>query len=331
MKKIFLFALVVTFANLTAQVKQIKFKEEYKHPATSLVFPNMFSGYKIDEVNAFDKKKRNICVDYKSQQADDKTIITIYVYPAGDGVEGRLRQEFLMNQTAINYRSKSERSFAPFSLIRFDDTYTVNGLLTTFTEDDASQGLISVYECGTWFLKVRITSNQLDKPKMVAVEKQIVSSLKPASLTALHPLQFPGKFSIGNAAYKDTLLLASSLGYALRKMSWARQNVAEKECRSGFPDLYLTMHVEAVSFFANLEFEADKKYGRKPATDKYLADLRKLIKDGYLEEYLVENYNGIFIIPETTVLDNKGFEAWKTANPVPEFIFSKLSADLYNE
>lgn len=335
MKKNNLFLLtlfiVSTFTSI-GQIKKIKFKDEYEHSSTNTVFPKTLFDYNLNEVNAFDKKKENVCVEYKSQNLEDNTKISIYIYPAFSGYEGRLRNEYLNSLKAINSFSKNKKEFKFDHTKIEDDNYIVNGLKTTFIDDENNNSELSIYECGTWFFKIRITSNKLNTSQIDSLEKEIIKKYNPTNFTKLKPLNLKGKVAIANIATRDSLFLASTIGSALQKLIWCKENISEKERKSGFPDLYLKLHLASINKFIDVEEEKKSfKMRRTELTGKFIDELKLLRSSGFLEEFIMEVYKEIMIVPDDVILDYVGYNEWKKTNTVPEFLFPTLYQDTYED
>ena len=79
-----------SYAQTHGQPRQLKVKGTYVHSPTMTEFPENLGGYQRQSVYSFDKKKENISSTYKSGQ----TTLSVYLYPAGDGSEGRLRNQY---------------------------------------------------------------------------------------------------------------------------------------------------------------------------------------------------------------------------------------------
>lgn len=329
--KVFLITLFIlsTFSSI-GQIKKIKFKDEYEHSSTNTVFSKTLFDYSLNEVNAFDKKKENVCVDYKSQNPDDNTKISIYIYPAFSGNEGRLRNEYLNSLKAINSISKNKIEFK-FEHIKIeDDNFIVNGLRTAFIDDENNNSKLSIYECGTWFFKIRITSNKLNTLQMDSLEKEITRKYNPTNFTKLKPLDLKGNVTIARIANRDSLFLVSTIGSALEKLIWCKENVSEKERKSGFPDLYLKLHITSINKFIDIEEEKKSfKMTRTELTGKFIDELKLLRSSGFLDEYIMEGYEKIMIVPEDVSLDYVGYNEWRKNNIIPEFLFPTLYQDTY--
>ena len=90
------------------------------------------------------------------------------------------------------------------------------------------------------------------------------------------------------------------------------KNLEEKEKYSGFQDLYIDMHKEALKQF--VLFEHKHKYSSKEETKEYLKSLNKIIDSPFLNEFLLEQYKMILIVPEDTILNFEEYHKWKSEN-----------------
>jgi hypothetical protein len=323
--------LISTFTTI-GQIKKIKFKDNYNHSSTNTVFPRTLLDYNLNEVNAFDKKRENVCVEYKSQNPEDNTKISIYIYPAFSGYEGRLRNEYLNSLKAINSFSKNKKEFKFDHTKIEDDNFIVNGLKTTFIDEENNNSELSIYECGTWFFKIRITSNKLNTSQIDSLEKEIIRKYNPTYFTKLKPLNIKGNVTFARIATRDSLFLASTMGSALEKLIWCQENVSEKERKSGFPDLYLKLHLASINKFIDVEEEKKSfKMTRTELTGKFIDELKLLRSSGFLDEFIMEGYEKIMIVPEDVSLDYVGYNEWRKNNTIPEFLFPTLYQDTYGE
>jgi hypothetical protein len=109
-------------------------------------------------------------------------------------------------------------------------------------------------------------------------------------------------------------MLGSAMGSAFKKISWALDNVDSLERAAGFPDLYLGLQVESLKEFT--QFEKRKKWNRQQSTTDYLNELNQIIESGFLEEFIMEQFDMIMIVPKETTFDFEGFQKWKEAHPI---------------
>lgn len=102
-KRILIFFTIVIGLNCQAQEwtkpKKIRFKDFYEHKFSNTEFPQTLNnGFELTKVYAFDKK--NIGVTYE-KNSKPKGKLNVYIYPAEDGTENRLRNEYLTSMQSV--------------------------------------------------------------------------------------------------------------------------------------------------------------------------------------------------------------------------------------
>lgn len=292
--------------------KIIKAKGEYIHSQTKMAFPEKFLSYQRKDVYSFDKKKTNIGVVYENEQK--QTTISFYIYPAGDGYEGRLRKEYLTAMQSIANFSDKGIHATQFAVRHEGEKYICNGFKAIIAEEHGKINTLTLFECGQWFFKVRITTNELDSTQFASLEKKIYSQYDPTKLTALNPLNSEADIYFSKAAFRDSILLGSAMGSAQKKISWALENVKENERASGFPDLYLNLQVESLKAF--MEFQHRFNYKKSEFTKQYLDELQLISDAGFLPEFVMEQFGMILIIPENTPSKYEEYKTWRLNNKI---------------
>ncbi len=287
--------------------KKISAKGEYTHSQAMIVFPEQIDIYKRKEIYSFDKKKTDIGVVYENQP--NQTTVSIYVYPAGDGYEGRLRKEYQKSMQSIVNVSNDGVHATQFAVRHEGEKYICNGFKAIIKDDKSKYNALTVYECGQWFLKVRITTSELDSSQIVSLEQKIYSQFDPTKLTETNPLNEKADVYFAKTAFRDSVLLGSAMGSAFKKIDWASENIKEKERASGFPDLYLNLQVESLKAF--MEFQHRKNFKKCEYTKQYLSELQLISDAGFLPEFVMEQFGMILIIPENTPIKYEEYEQWK--------------------
>lgn len=306
---IVLFILISTFyanGQERSTPKKIKIKGDYLHELTNTFFPKQFEYLKLKDIYSFNKENSNIGVTYENIQNYKTTTLTIYLYPAGDGVEGRLRNEYLKSMQSVANVNNGIHA-TQFAVKHEGEEYICNGFKAIFKGSNEYSSL-TLFECGTWFLKIRLTSNSLDSSQILSIERKVLDKYDPSKLTSLHPLNPKADVYFSKAAFRDSTLLGSVMGSAYRKIGWVMDNVSEKERASGFPDLYLNMHIE--SFIEFVKFEK-RNFSKSDFTREYLAELNSIINAGYLEEYIMEQNSMVMIVPDNIIFDFEGYYKWR--------------------
>ncbi|MFZ4455650.1 MAG: hypothetical protein ACOYOT_05455 [Bacteroidales bacterium] len=326
----FLFLVYIISGQEAYTQKKICAKGDYTHSQTMTVFPVIIDSFQRKDIYSFDKKKTNIGVVYENQQ--NETIISIYVYPAGDGYEGRLRKEYLKSLQSISNFTHKGIHVTQFAVKYEGEKYICNGFKAIFkndkskfnsltiyektilTNEEFKYNSLAVYECGKWFLKVRITSNDLDSTKIGTLEQKIYNQFDPTRLTALNPLDSLADVYFFKTAFRDSVLLGSAMGSAYKKIDWALANIKENERASGFPDLYLDLQVESLKEFLQYQYRFNEK--KSEFTTQYLKELQLISDAGFLPEFVMEQFGMIMIVPENRLLKYKAYDAWKQHNKI---------------
>ncbi|MBR5081785.1 MAG: hypothetical protein IKX35_04990 [Bacteroidales bacterium] len=308
-----LFALTLLLGQLQAQSpKKIKAKGDYVHAPTSAVFPLQLGDYHRDKLYSYDKKKENVGGVYES--ANKKTLLSVYVYPAGNGYDRRIHDEYseLMQELA-NYRGGLHAISNAVSYQ--NEGLKINGLKSVFTSSENENESLTLYECGKWWFKMRITSSDLDTCQMSQLEKNVMDYFVPTNYVKNDPLGLKFDVHVAPAAIPDSLMLCCVLGAIIGELQWIDENVDSLERISGFPSLYLEAQMASVEGFV----KAEKDHPELPGGEEIhhqLEQLNRIIDNGFLEEYLVDQYFGWLIIPKDTVIDSDAFLEWQAQNPI---------------
>ena len=301
------------------QPKEIKVKEDYTHPSTKMSFPkSLFGEYQRESVYSFDTKNDNIGVTYKKNQNVEKTTFSLYLYPAGDGYEGRLRGEYKKSLNSAFLAMTKEGLHATQEAVQYKgEKYICNGLKALFTTDNNDLSQLTVFESGTWFYKIRITTNQTDTTFLSNLEAKILQTFDPTTLADITSLNKLVDVYFAKSAFQDSVLLGSAMGSAYRKIKWLMENVNEKERATGFPDLYMNLHVEGLKAF--MEFQHRDEFKETKESDftiNYLHELQLISDADFLNEFVMEQYEMLLIIPENIPNKYDEYLKWKSQNNI---------------
>lgn len=314
MKKIIIITILILFAiqvkgQERKSLKKIKFNGDYIHSKTKTNFPTIFENYKLIDVYSFDKKDENIGVTYENVLNDKKTSISIYLYPTEEATEDRLRNEYFNSIQSIANFSKNGINAKQKLIKKIGEKYICNGIKAETKNDKNEITQLSLFECGTWFYKIRLTTNELDSTQVENIEKKVIEKFEPTRLTGLRKLNSKADIYFSKSAFCDSIMLGSTMGSAFKKVEWALKNVKENELASGFPGLYIEMHVESIKEF--IKFQEKYKYKKTQNTIDYLGELNSIVVSGFLREFLMEQYKMLLIVPDDKVLNFEAYEKWK--------------------
>ena len=135
-QKIITIFIIVIGLNCQAQElikpKKIRFKDGYNHKFSDTKFPqNLENGFKLTEVYAFDRKKKNIGVTYE-KNTEPKGKLNIYIYPAEDGAEDRLRSEYLTSMQSVSNLTDNGLGATQYPVKFSGKKYDSNGFKADF-------------------------------------------------------------------------------------------------------------------------------------------------------------------------------------------------------
>ena len=315
---VFIF-LIVPFTFVCGQArmqpKKITAKENYTHSSTKMIFPKtLFGEYQRESIYSFDRKNQNIGVSYGKNQNGVRTMFSLYLYPAGGGYEGRLRQEYQKSMQSVVATTKKGLHATQHAIQHKGEKYICNGFEAIFTTENNDLSQLSIFESGTWFYKIRITSSQTDTTLLSDLKTKILQIYDPTVLTDLTLLDEKVSVYYSKAAFRDSILLGSAMGSALEKIDWIMENVDEKERATGIPDLYLNFHVEGLKAF--MEFQHRFDFGKSDFTKNYLKELQLISDADFLNEFVMEQFGMILIIPENTPAKYDEYLKWKSQNNI---------------
>jgi hypothetical protein len=192
--------------------------------------------------------------------------------------------------------------------------YICKGIRALFTSEDKDLSLLTLFESGTWFYKIRLTTNLGDTTYLLNLEQEIVSKFDPTFLTELNPLTKHLTIFHSPTVYTDDIIFGSAVGSAIRKYEWTMDSVSRKEWATGCPDLYLSFHVDSWKEF--MKFQHRFNYRKSSFTEKFLRELQLISDAGFLNEFIMEQHDWLMFRPENVIFRVEEFQEWKKENNI---------------
>ena len=319
MKKILSFSLLVFLigCGLSSRLykpQKIKIDGDYIHQKTKLDFPENINDYKRGEITSFDEKDENIGVTYDLDNTNLFGEFTIYIYPAGTATESRLTQQYFASLQSIANVANKEIGAIQEILPYQKDGYRVNGLFAKI-DDGKKKTSLTLFECGKWFLKYRITTNSSKTDYMELLRDSLLKRFNPVDIVKKYPVKPEATIYIAPAAMQDSLLVTTIMGNPLNRLKWINENVDSLERCSGFPNLYLESHSIPMKEMINWYEENKTKYPRKSWDNKYILSIKKIIESGFLNEFLMDQHSMLLITPkEDMEFRFEDYYKWKEKN-----------------
>ena len=315
MKRILLISLVLLITVSSWAIikpREIKCVGNYVQPETLVSFPETFGQFKRVDIYSFDNTQTNIGVTYRSQNG---LLITVYIYPADEGTEDRLRSQFLFCLQQISDVSM-HKIHPTMELTSYSESvYKLNGLKAE-VDQTGNHTFLSLYECGEWFFKTRITANGFgNKESIKRTEQELLKQFNPTDLVRKAPLKSRSNIGMSRAALKDSLMVICQVGSALTKSKWALEHVDSLERAAGFPGYYLEMQVEGLKKILEVASE-HPTMTRRESTDAYLKELNLINNSGYLKEFIQDQYIVPMIGAQGTEANFEGYKKWIKQHPL---------------
>ena len=319
MKRLFLLAIVTLLSSTCYPQfygKKIKCKnQDYVHKKTGVTFPVELDRFSRGSLYAFDRKKENIGINY----SDDSLKTTVYVYPVQDGYEDRLRRSFLNCLMSIVVSEKSEGKGFEIEYTSFrSGNRRIHGYRSFFPYQ-GKKSLISLYECGHWWLKFRLTNEYFGEDSLIAIEERMRAKVDAAKLIESNPLGHKVSIYFQKTAFRDSLMLGCVMGGAFEKAKWLDENIDSLEMEAGIPSVYLEYY--EAGFNGMLKFaDENPDLSSTPQTKAMIESLRAVANAGYLREFISHNRT-VTAQSDTVTLNMDGFYEWVSEHPMNDELF----------
>ncbi len=272
----------------------------YEHAGSGAVFPAKVGALERGRLHAYDGAERDVSAAYG---LEDRMLITAYVYPAGRAQSGRLPSHFLrvigeMEQAAPRIELL-ERRLAPLE----GPPEGIAGFEARFrTGDGVKLDRVQVFQCGHWFLKLRVTHfsgyTELMEQNLAELRERIschgIAARNPAG--EIKQVQLDQALSDGDAA--------RWVAYGVGRITWMQTTMTPAQRAYGVPDQDYRFHHFALT--QALELHRGMTDSKSPTFDA----LAKIEAAGMLDEFIWLTYMPSLDPPEDLGLELQAFEAW---------------------
>ena len=273
-------------------------------------FPTEIENFHRKSITSFNKELSNISVEYKSVNHQENTHFTIYIYPAGVGFEDRLYDEYVLSLQAIANVANKEIKARQGPFYYTNNGYSFVGIRArTGNLKNTVQSMLIIFECGEYFLKYRIDTDQQNNDNLDSLSNQLFEIFNPSDIVNKYPLIPSSNIIVAPAAFKDSLTLYSVLAGAYSLSGWALENIDSLERCSGFPGMYLDGRTE--TFLEMTESWVDNSKGFKRYPNDYFESLVKIVEKGYLEEFLMDEYSMLLLSSDSINFEFENYFKWK--------------------
>lgn len=309
---------------VTAQpLKRLKNKGAYQHKKALAVFPVSVDSFVRTELAAYDPKREHMSATYQSGSFSNKTMVTVYIYPAGGAEQYRFRIHYL-GSLQMMANARLEDIDANQNYVNYTrDGYRVNGYEAYIKVNADKITALQLYECGRWFLKLRITSSVLDEEGIKQVFPRFVAAIDPVTIVDSDPISTQSEINIAPGALADSLLSGCVMSSTQAKIKWVQDNVDTLERLSGFPSLYLDMYATALDSFLSYA-DAHPDYEGSEKCLRYVSDIRRLKAEGFIDEFIMDELHNVMIVPEGKQFDFEAYYEWRRKHRIEYTLRSRI-------
>jgi len=297
--------------------RQINVQGDFLHKTTNISFPINWERFKRESITVFNKDSTNVGVSYLFNNPNQDIKFTIYIYPTENGIEHRIRDEYFNCLQAIATVSNQLINTTPKHVRVSKDGYKVLGLSGVISNENLRTVLV-LFECGKYFLKYRISSNNIDTSVLSDVSNKLIGKFSPIDIVKKQPLIQGSTINISPGITTDSSCLEAILAAVFAKSKWVYENVDSLEKCSGFPSLYFEEQRVTVDTMLN---RWGKLKHNKTRFDKFFDDLTDIRNSGFLNEFICDQYEGTLLLPDNIKLDLENYEIWKRrTNPTVRLV-----------
>ncbi|WES96213.1 hypothetical protein P2W68_15275 [Chryseobacterium arthrosphaerae] len=310
-KKLFitLFLLFITvFSQQRKNPINLAVKEDYTHAATSVIFPTLWSGFQRVEINSYDLQNKHIAVSYIQQKdKKTKTTLTLYLYPIRSTDNQTLRDYFLSYEYALNQNSNKGTNLTPSFGSLSNDQVKVNYIYSIFDHSmgelsffkgvkyTQKKSLLSIYECGGWNFKIRVSSDDMNKDQLTELKDKIENYFSVLNIASKKPLPIDKAPDIilSPVVKRDSMMTHATISAAQAKIDWLGKNMEKKELITGFNDMNIESEVYAIEKMLDFYKAHEKDWPMHDDTKKYFNEMLRIADNGRIKDHIYYKYNGV--------------------------------------
>lgn len=175
--------------------------------------------------------------------------------------------------------------------------------------------MVELFECGDWFFKIRVTAKNISLGELHNISTRFRDYINPANLVKHSTLTSQSTVYVAPAIMQDSGMAYCTLGSMLNTLAWYNKNVDSLERLAGVPHQYLEAQLTGFETFANY---ADSTQGKVKlqGSIEYIQDIKKLMKAGFLDEFLMEINDMMLIYPKGWKFDYRAYDLWTQQNKI---------------
>ena len=288
--------------------KKIKSDANFIHEVSGISAPMSLGELSRSDLKTSSKNDSVLSTEYSKDKTDLRYSFSIY--------PGALDEERLINFYTKSLRDKrfSPKEIESKPVFFKNENFKINGISGFYKHLD---NLINyrVYDAGFFVFVSELSQKDGDTIELKNKHDQLINEIVPTRIIEKNPITRLSDIYYAKAAFRDSLMLRSTMSSATNKMKWIYENIDKYERAAGIPGLYLNYQIAGINGFIDYTTEKNPKPSKGGAeTNIIMAFLKKLRDDDFLDEYLMESYEYLLIVPANTKFNYVGYENWKTSH-----------------
>ncbi|TQM22257.1 hypothetical protein FB551_1966 [Chryseobacterium aquifrigidense] len=316
---LFLFPVMIFSQDLKPN-KKIRSDADFSHIVSGMTAP--FSLGDFSRMGLFTNSKNDSVFAAEYENKSNDALFKFKIIPAF------LDEERLLNHY---YKDLTERKYIPKESEKVNKGVTfkegkfkLHGISSYFNHLNRLIN-VRVYDAGFWVFISEISQKGNDTLLLDKMHEEFLKNLQPAKIVQNNPLTRYSNIIYAPVAARDTVLLRITMSSATNKMKWIYENIDKYERASGIPGILLDFHIAGINGFIDYKTKKNSTSIKEGnfTVDKLISFFTKLRNDGFIDEYLMEQYNYLLSPPENHQFDYEGYQKWKLNNSVDYDVANK--------
>jgi hypothetical protein len=307
---IVLFSILFTtaFAQPRKKVTKLATNEDFIHPATSVIFPSLWSGFQREAIYSYDLQNNRIGVNYvQKKNKKSRTSVTFYIHPKRSHDNQFIRDSFTSYDYIFHQMANKGMDIKPSFGSLENDNIKVNYIYSILdrpvptydffsgTDYQDKKSLLSIYECGGWSFRTLVTSDDMTKDQLAELKDKIENYFGVLDIASKKPLPIDHlpEILLSPVVKRDSMMNNATLAAAKAKIEWLGKNLEKKELLTGFNDMNIESEVYAIEKMVEFYKTHEKEWPMHDDTKKYFSEMSRIADHRRIKDHIYYKYEGI--------------------------------------
>jgi len=292
--------------------KKIKSTIDFEHSISGISAPMSLGNFSRIELSTNSKNDSVFAAEY--EDSNNNVSFKFKIIPAFLDEE-RLLSHYYKDLQERKYSPKENKKISRAVTIK-EGKFKLHGISSYFSHLDRLINL-RIYDAGFWVFISEVSQKGNDTLALDKAQDQFLTKIQPAKIVAKNPLTRYANILYAPIAAQNKSLLRTTMSSSTNKMKWVYENIDNYERAAGIPGVLLDFQIAGINGFIDYRTEKnqDPIEGNDPGA-QLISFFTKLRKDGFVDEYLMEQYYYLLTPPENHQFDYEGYQKWKLENSI---------------